>query len=297
MTQRVATILHEIGPQHLTMKVLQKRLQSDFKIDFSEQKPLLEQLALDVMREPQGQKELAKAEKQAQEGTVNAGKGKRRGRSDTVKKDKTSDEKPPKKARKEKRAEGEPVRPQSAYFFFSNEKRPIVMAETGEKMTEVAKRLGETWQSMSEAAKAPYVAMAATAKTQFDEQMSAFIKAGGKPAKSSRASKKAKDDGPKKPLSAYFHFTNAKRAEVVASGIKDVTDVSRKIGQLWGETSDKSKWDAAAMKDYERFKRECEALGLPCTKNPPKPSAASETVAAASASSSSSSSDSESEDE
>ena len=50
--------------------------------------------------------------------------------------------------------------------------------------------------------------------------------------------KKAKK--PKRPMSAYFIFTNEKREEVKA-GLKEKENINKKLGQMWKEMSDEEK--------------------------------------------------------
>ena len=72
--------------------------------------------------------------------------------------------------------------------------------------------------------------------------------------------KKEKNEGPKKPTTAYFAFTNAIRGEIKEAnpGI-GITDIAKKIGEKWKELSDeeKQKYSDLAAADKERYEKEC----------------------------------------
>lgn len=83
--------------------------------------------------------------------------------------------------------------------------------------------------------------------------------AGAKKGKKKRA---AKPEGyPKGAVTAYFHFSKEMRPEVVAAhpGVA-VTEVAKLLGERWRATEDKSKWQAAAAADKERFAAEVAAF-------------------------------------
>jgi len=71
--------------------------------------------------------------------------------------------------------------------------------------------------------------------------------------------KKAKKDknAPKRGLSAYMIFSNENRQKILAEnpGI-GFTDVARKAAEMWKAQTDKTKWEALAKKDKERYERE-----------------------------------------
>ena len=60
---------------------------------------------------------------------------------------------------------------------------------------------------------------------------------------------------PKKPLSAYFLFTADKREEMKAKypDLK-VHELAKKMGELWKETTEKSKYEKKAEEAKERYK-------------------------------------------
>lgn len=70
--------------------------------------------------------------------------------------------------------------------------------------------------------------------------------------------KKNKDDNaPKRATTAFMLWLNETREEIKRDnpGIK-VTEIAKKGGEMWRELKDKSKWEALAVKDKERYTNE-----------------------------------------
>ena len=79
------------------------------------------------------------------------------------------------------------------------------------------------------------------------------------------APKKVDPNKPKRAQSAYFIFSNDKRPELMEAAKKnggkvDVTVVSKELGKLWTEMSDKKKkpYEKKAELDKIRYKKEME---------------------------------------
>ena len=78
--------------------------------------------------------------------------------------------------------------------------------------------------------------------------------------------KKVKDPNlPKRAQSAYFHFSSDKRQAIMdelkkKDGKVDVTLVSKELGAMWKDLSDKKKkpYEVKANKDKERYEKEME---------------------------------------
>eukprot|EP01065_Artemidia_motanka_P042726 TRINITY_DN5777_c0_g1_i1.p1 TRINITY_DN5777_c0_g1~~TRINITY_DN5777_c0_g1_i1.p1 ORF type:complete len:217 (+),score=77.53 TRINITY_DN5777_c0_g1_i1:79-651(+) len=85
-------------------------------------------------------------------------------------------EKGARKGTKRAREEGEPKRPQTAYFLWLNSKgRKEAQEEKPDaKTTEIAQLCGELWKGMSDAEKKPYEEQATKAKAQYAKDMKAF---------------------------------------------------------------------------------------------------------------------------
>ena len=79
------------------------------------------------------------------------------------------------------------------------------------------------------------------------------------------APKKVDPNKPKRAQSAYFIFSNEKRPDLMKKakengGKVDVTVVSKELGKMWSELSDKKKkpYEKIAAQDKERYKKEME---------------------------------------
>eukprot|EP00201_Polytomella_parva_P011999 CAMPEP_0175062378 /NCGR_PEP_ID=MMETSP0052_2-20121109/14136_1 /TAXON_ID=51329 ORGANISM="Polytomella parva, Strain SAG 63-3" /NCGR_SAMPLE_ID=MMETSP0052_2 /ASSEMBLY_ACC=CAM_ASM_000194 /LENGTH=87 /DNA_ID=CAMNT_0016328395 /DNA_START=46 /DNA_END=309 /DNA_ORIENTATION=+ len=72
--------------------------------------------------------------------------------------------------------------------------------------------------------------------------------------------KKEKDpNAPKKPCGAYMWFCKEKREGVKSENPEmSVTDIGKRLGQLWKESSEeeKQRFHALAKKDKERYDKE-----------------------------------------
>ena len=88
---------------------------------------------------------------------------------------------------------------------------------------------------------------------------------GDKDGKKKRKKRKEKDsNAPKRGMSAFLFFSNAKRAEVTAElkaanpDLKGVAEVGKRLGEMWKELSDEAKqpYNEQAAADKERYERE-----------------------------------------
>ena len=91
---------------------------------------------------------------------------------------------------------------------------------------------------------------------------------GDKDGKKKRKKRKEKDsNAPKRGMSAFLFFSKAKRAEVTAElkaanpDLKGVTDVAKRLGEMWKELSDADKepFNAQAVADKARYDKEMKA--------------------------------------
>jgi hypothetical protein len=198
----VGKLFQEIGAASLTRRVLTKRLEQEYKINFAPHRKMLDELVMQKIQEPELQLEVAKAAVAHHEGP----KGGTKKKGDKA--DKGS------KKEKHEKAEGEPNRPQSAFFFFSNEKRPALMDEAradGGKVNvaEIGKKIGELWKAVSEEDRATYKVKADADKQRYESEKAAWIANGGGGKKAQAA--KAKAEGPKRPTNALFLYMNDNR--------------------------------------------------------------------------------------
>jgi hypothetical protein len=143
-----------------------------------------------------------------------------------------------------------------AFGQFLAEKRPeFAKACEGKKGSEVSKMAGHAWKDLSDSARVPYAQKFAAAAAKYEEDMAAFLAAGGEKKKGLRAlrsakrkgkaSKKAKDPNmPKKPVGgAYGVYLAENRAKIAESLPKDhkITDVAKAAGDQWKNLSEDAK--------------------------------------------------------
>lgn len=246
----IAKLFQEIGTANLTRRVLTKRLTIEFEIDFSAHRKLLDELVMEQMQEPEMKKQVAKAAKKHQEGPSRGTKAK-------AKKDKDGKEK---KGKREKE-EGEPTRAQSAFFFFSNEKRPAILAaqrSEGDGKVDigaVGKKIGEMWSALSADEKQPYEAKAAEDKARYQKEKDAWIAAGG----GSKKDKAAAKEGPKRPMNSSFMYVNANReAYKQENPDAKLPEVTKALSERFKNLSpdEKKVWDDKAAADKARYEKE-----------------------------------------
>ncbi|CAG5045151.1 unnamed protein product [Parnassius apollo] len=176
-----------------------------------------------------------------------------------------------------------PKRPMSAYMLWLNSAREQIKADNpGLKVTEIARKGGEIWKSMTD--KSVWEEKAAKAKEQYTKDLESYNANGGggegglggeaaeakeqytrdlecKTAGFFRVMKKVKmTDKPKRPMSAYMLWLNSAREQIKADnpGLK-VTEIARKGGEIWRSMTDKSVWEEKTAKAKEQYTRDLES--------------------------------------
>jgi len=216
---------------------------------------------------------------------------------------KKDENKKKRKAPKKNKDKNRPKRSMSSFMFFANNKRPDVKKEFPDmKITDMGKKLGIMWKELDADGKKKYEEMAQQDQKRYAEQMKTYVPppadssdsdsdsdSDNKKSKKKRKTKKEKDPNkPKRSMSSYMFYANAKRPEVKEAnpGIK-ATDVVKKISELWktATESDKKIFEEMASKDKERYQAAMANYKPPAEKKKKKKKESS---------SSSSSSDSES---
>merc|ERR1719324_1531878 len=141
----------------------------------------------------------------------------------------------------------------------------------GKKASAVSQLAGEAWKKLSEAEKAPYQKQYEAAKSKFDIDMAAFLKAGGEKEKGARAlatekrkmnedpafkakrAKKMDPNRPKKPTGGgYGCYLSKHRAALQKECPGSVSGVAKLAGSRWKALSDKDK--AAYDQEYKEKK-------------------------------------------
>lgn len=140
----------------------------------------------------------------------------------------------------------------------------------GKKGSETSKKAGEIWKTMTAADKKKYDDLAAKDKLRYEEEVKTLGKRERQPRKGKadedgKASKKAKKDkdAPKRPLSAYFIWTQENRDFVMKKHKieKAGPEFTRKAAQEWKAVSDavKKEYDKKAAAAKEQYQKDLAA--------------------------------------
>ncbi|XP_041111499.1 high mobility group protein B3-like [Polyodon spathula] len=124
---------------------------------------------------------------------------------DLAKQDKTRydnemrDYQPGGKGGKRKKDPNAPKRPPSGFFLFCSEQRPkIKVTNPGLTIGDVAKKLGEMWNNLTEATKRPYVIKAGKLKEKYEKDVAEYKSKGkvdsAKPAAKAAPKKRVEED-------------------------------------------------------------------------------------------------------
>jgi structure-specific recognition protein 1 len=112
-------------------------------------------------------------------------------------------------------------------FFVKDQHKNVSSQHPGLKMTEIGSKLGEIWRGMSQEQKQQYQKQAEQAP---------------KTVRKSKQEKEETTQKPKRALNAYMKFSQKQRANIMSEnpGLK-ITEISKKIGQMWGQLSEQEK--------------------------------------------------------
>jgi len=168
-----------------------------------------------------------------------------------------------------------PKRPKSSYLFFCEEKRSKVKeANPDMKATEVTKELGRMWrEEVSEKEKKKYEKKAETAREEYKEAMSEYVRPSDeelekltkkKKTRSTSGEKKGEKkkrdpEAPKRPTTAYLYFCKEMREKVKEDNEDmDSKEITRELGRMWREdySDDRERWVELAEKDKKRYEEE-----------------------------------------
>lgn len=159
---------------------------------------------------------------------------------------------------------GKPANAKSGYNFFTSimhEEFKVQFPGRTVDFIDFQKKCAGKWKSLTAEQKSPFENMAALDKLRFQEEVKIFpTTPGGKDKKK----KKLKDPNePKKPLSAFFLFSNEKRLAVKAENAEfSIGEIGKKLGEMWRGMSDASKvpFEEAAKRAKEKYARAMEAF-------------------------------------
>jgi hypothetical protein len=130
-----------------------------------------------------------------------------------------------------------PKRFKSSYICFFTTKQPGIKENLGDKatVTEISKRSAQMWKSLSQEDRAYWDDVAAKDKQRYMVEKASYTGPWQIPFK------RAKKDptAPKRPMSAFLHFSQGKRSKIKEKQpeIKN-TEVSRLLGEMWRNCSE-----------------------------------------------------------
>ena len=129
-----------------------------------------------------------------------------------------------------------PKRPLSAFFQFSQEQRPVVMAELGNiSVTEVGKELGKRWAALDKETKSKYENLVTEAKAKYEEQMKTYQPSQEYLEKRAELDKK-KDQKVMKHISEYFTFVEQNwRKVAVEYKLMEEGRLQERLWKTWNE--------------------------------------------------------------
>lgn len=257
-----ATLLAVVRDVGVTVseKVLRKRVEAHYKIEFTSHKDALRSALRNVLATPEVQVLMAKA--QQEKAKEVGGKGKKRGRSPSSdKKDKKDGkDKKEKKEKKEKKPKDYPKAPLTAFLLFSQDQRDKLRKENPTwALSEVAKTLGKLWKDIEKPEGERYAQLAEADKKRHEREMKEYLAKGGEVFKARRGKKEKKEKHPvKRATPAFMYFTQDFR-----STHRDLpmTEQAKQAGAAWKVMTPEAKapYEAKAAKDKERYATEMAA--------------------------------------
>lgn len=149
-----------------------------------------------------------------------------------------------------------PKKPRSAYVFFMEKERKVVKEEDATlRPNHIMKVVGEKWAKMSTEEKEEYEDMAKADRARYLEAMKEYTPPTTPPDEPG-AKRAKKDDGPKKPSTAFMLFSKELRHKLGRE--MNSAEKTKKIAETWREMTDEEKqtYQTAAKEDKQRYERE-----------------------------------------
>lgn len=153
--------------------------------------------------------------------------------------------------------ENAPRKWKSSYIFFCSDKRESVKKSNPDlSATEMTKKLGEMWRSLSDEKKKKYEEMSKKDKVRYESEMESYVPPEGVTVEKK---KKKERDGPKRPMSAYLYFCKDER-EKIKEEHPDMKakDVTSEMGARWKKltAAQKAPYEELQKADKERYENE-----------------------------------------
>jgi len=157
------------------------------------------------------------------------------------------------------REAGRPRGKTSPYGFFVKmcyEEHKKKYPNENVQVTEISKKCSEKWKTMTPAEKQRFVELAQKDAERYQAEVAAF---GGEDAMRKRKRGKKDVNAPRRPLSAFFFFSQVKRP-AVQQGHPEwrVGQVAQELGRQWKDLTDveKKKYEEMATRDKARYEVE-----------------------------------------
>jgi len=157
------------------------------------------------------------------------------------------------------REAGRPRGKTSPYGFFVKmcyEEHKKKYPNENVQVTEISKKCSEKWKTMTPAEKQRFVELAQKDAERYQAEVAAF---GGEDAMRKRKRGKKDVNAPRRPLSAFFFFSQVKRPEVQQGHPEwRVGQVAQELGRQWKELTDteKKRYEEMATRDKARYEVE-----------------------------------------
>mmetsp|Transcript_49581 Transcript_49581/g.148084 ORF Transcript_49581/g.148084 Transcript_49581/m.148084 type:complete len:202 (+) Transcript_49581:58-663(+) len=159
----------------------------------------------------------------------------------------------------------------SAYWLWLGENRALITQKyglEGKRGSEVTKKAGEVWKAIGPAEKKKYEELAAKDKARYEEEVKVLGKRIRKKKndKEPKRAKKAKrdKDAPKRPMSAYFLWTQESREAITKKYNLAKTggpEYTRKAAEEWKQVSDvvRMQYERKAAAAREQYRKDMQA--------------------------------------
>jgi len=157
------------------------------------------------------------------------------------------------------REAGRPRGKTSPYGFFVKmcyEEHKKKYPNENVQVTEISKKCSEKWKTMTPAEKQRFVELAQKDAERYQAEVAAF---GGEDAVRKRKRGKKDVNAPRRPLSAFFFFSQVKRPDVQQGHPEwRVGQVAQELGRQWKDLTEteKKKYEEMVTRDKARYEVE-----------------------------------------
>lgn len=166
--------------------------------------------------------------------------------------------------RRKRKDPNQPKRAMTAYMLFSQEKRTQIKNDHPDVgFGQVGKLLGEAWAALPEGGKKKYNELAAKDKIRYQKEIATYKEehpeSSDEEEKPAKKRKKKDPNAPKKPCSAFFHFSKKMRPQIKeANPEASFGQLGKIIGEQWSKLGpeERKEFEVLAAADKERYAKE-----------------------------------------